>query len=261
MEHGRATRHDAVFPLRRSLLSVRPALDGSSTRGRRRRRFLPTWSSTPTIWEATSRHIGWIDCLQIVLERLTQILGQSFPGWRLVLIPMGLVGLITARRFGTSEWVIFGSAGLLFLLYLSFAHPPQWISYYLEAQFALYLAVGLAISRLPARLLALVAIVVAILAVTDVAAARRHRLDWQQRADAPGERFRDDPGEASDRLRAVRWELESCGLADSKRAALDAAPVWVVRDLGPRNEALRASGADRMAYRYDTTTGRLEPLD
>ena len=33
---------------------------------------------------------------QIVLERLTQILGQSFPGWRLVLIPLGLVGLVTA---------------------------------------------------------------------------------------------------------------------------------------------------------------------
>ena len=44
-------------------------------------------------------------------------------------------------------------------------------------------------------------------------------------------------------------------------SALDAAPVWVVRDLGPRNEALRRLAPDRAAYSYDTATDRLEPLE
>ncbi len=197
----------------------------------------------------------------IALERLTQILGQSFPGWRLVLIPLALIGALTARKFNTPERVIFGSAGLLFLLYLNFAHPPLWISYYLEAQFALYLAVGLAVSRLPARVLGLVAIVVAILAVTDVAAARRHRLDWQQRADGPASVFRTIPAKRA--IVFVRfggnWNL-AVSLVRNE-VAPDATPVWVVRDLGLRNNALRRLAPDRAAYRYDTATGRLEPLD
>jgi len=197
----------------------------------------------------------------ITMERLTQLLGQSFPGWRLVLIPLGLIGVLTARRFQTPERVIFGSAALLFLLYLNFAHPPQWISYYIEAQFALYLAVGLAISRLSARLLAPLAMVVTVLAVTDVAAARRHRLDWQRRADGPASVFGTIPAKRA--IVFVRfggnWNL-AVSLVRNE-AALDAAPVWVVRDLGPRNEALRRLAPDRVAYRYDTAAGRLERLE
>ena len=175
----------------------------------------------------------------IAVERLSQILGQSFPGWRLVLIPLGLIGALTARKFHSSERQIFGSAGLLFLLYLNYAHPPLWISYYLEAQFALYLAVGLAVSRLPTRMLGLVAVVVAVLAVTDVAAARRHRLDWQQRADAPASVFRKISAKRA--IVFVRfggnWNLAVSLIRNE--SALDAAPVWVVRDLGSQNETLR----------------------
>ena len=197
----------------------------------------------------------------IVVARLAQIMAQSFPGWRVLLIPLGLIGLITARRLGPTEWVIFLSAGLLFLLYLSFAHPPQWISYYLEAQFALYLAVGFAVSRLHVRVLAPLAIVAAVLAVTDVAVARRHRLDWQRRADGPASVFRTIPEKRS--IVFVRfgagWNLAVSLIRNEP--ALGAAPVWVVRDLGPRNEALRRFAPDRIAYSYDTATGRLERLD
>jgi hypothetical protein len=197
----------------------------------------------------------------IATERLAQILGQSFPGWRVVLIPLVIVGLVTSRRVGTREWVVFGSAGLLFLLYLSFAHPPQWISYYLEAQFALYLAVGLAVSRLPARGVPLVAVVAAILAITDVAAAKRHRFDWQQRADAPARVFATIPAKRA--IVFVRfggnWNLAVSLIRNEP--ALSAAPVWVARDLGPHNEALRRIAPDRSVYSYDTASGRLEPLD
>ncbi len=43
--------------------------------------------------------------------------------------------------------------------------------------------------------------------------------------------------------------------------AFSAAPLWVARDLGPGNEALRRIAPERSAYSYDTASGRLEPLD
>jgi hypothetical protein len=197
----------------------------------------------------------------IVAERLTKIVAQSFPGWRVVLLPIGIIGLITVRRFSAMERVIFASAGLLFVLYLNFAHPPQWTSYYLEAQFPLYLAVGLAVSYLPGRAQWLIATIIMLLAIGDVSTARRHRVEWQQRADEPASVFATIPERQA--MVFVRFGPE-WNLAVSlirNEPALDRAPVWVVRDLGPHNEALRRLAASRAAYRYDTATNRLEPLN
>jgi hypothetical protein len=54
------------------------------------------------------------------------------------------------------------------------------------------------------------------------------------------------------------WNL-AFGLVQNPVAA-GTARVWVVRDLGPRNDALRALAPARVTYTYDTASGRLERM-
>ncbi len=197
---------------------------------------------------------------QILGERIVTIVAQTFPGWRILLVPVALLGLVTLRRFETLDAVIFSSAALLFLLYLNFAHPPQWTSYYLEAQFAMYLTVGFAVAQLRPRTVQLIAATALLLGSIDTNVAREHRHDWQRRADEPAAAL-----DAARRPAVVfvrfgpDWNL-AVSLVQNP-VSLDAAPMWVVRDLGSDNRRLRDRAPDRVAYLYETSSLRLTPLD
>ena len=63
-------------------------------------------------------------------DRLT-VLGHSiFGGWRVLLVPATVVGLVLLPA---SAWFALGTAILLLVAYLAYAHEPQWSPYYVEA--------------------------------------------------------------------------------------------------------------------------------
>ena len=216
---------------------------------------------------------------EIFVSRWSAIYTDAFRGWRRPLVLLALVGLVV---LGSEGWFAIGSALVLTLLYLVYAHPAGWTIYYLEI-FPLLpfvtalgiwaIASTLATSKLrvgpmlardvgPRQALGTALVVLVLLwpLSHDVGYSRRleasiqsYHLDFRQRtAEIPDRRaivfVRYAPGHN------VHTSLiaNEPDLADAR--------LWVVYDRGPENAKLAALAPDRAAYLYDEGTQALMPI-
>ncbi len=210
------------------------------------------------------------------VERLTSILVWCVDGWRLAL---GVLILAAALHATGVERAGVATIGLMLLAYLTFAHPPMWIVYYLEV---------LPICLLPRRTRD----------GSPAPQAQRRGARSQQRplagaggqclpgscapvAAARSERRAPRPrGDRSSKLFHRAAEAAIATLPPEKSIVFVSYPPsqsphvaltrnepdlasalrWVVYDRGPQNAELRALAPDRVAYRLDAATMRIERM-
>ena len=209
-------------------------------------------------------------------ERLIAILVWCADGWRLAL---GVLILAAALHASGVERAGVATIALLLLAYLTFAHPPMWIVYYLEVLPIFYFLAARELGRLLHKFSGLGA-------RSQRSAGRRRwpTRRWRSRscccrsarttcAASARRSIFETPSTAppTPRSRALPPEkaivFVSYPPAQSPHVALTrnepdlaSALRWVVYDRGPRNAELRALAPDRAAYRLDAATMRMERL-
>ena len=205
---------------------------------------------------------------KIFAARVRVLLRQSFGQWRAVLIPAALIGLALLTGAG---WFALGSALLLYLAYLLYAHEPQWSAYYYEMTpvVAFLSALGLVWllgklsgkQRLPLQFSAAAAIAVLIAGSGDLGAARVARAGEQ----APFRHFA-EAIRATGATRAlvfVRYDPGGDPHASFVRNVVDrdAAAVITARDLGADvNARVAAALPGRQLFLWDQHTERLTAM-
>jgi hypothetical protein len=207
------------------------------------------------------------------MERVAAIVRWCADGWRLALVALILLGVLHATG---AEVAGLWSIGLVLLAYLTFAHPPMWVVYYVELMPVVYFLGVRELGRVLHMLgapkgkvtvpwpapVANAALAVAVLflplGISDLLRVRTaiderntfHRAAQSALAALPSEKaivFVSYPPLHNPHLGLTRNEPD-----------LRTAPVWVVYDRGPRNAALRALAPDRAAYRLDAETMKIE---
>jgi dolichyl-phosphate-mannose-protein mannosyltransferase len=208
-------------------------------------------------------------------QRLIAILAWCADGWRLALCALMLAAALHAsgvERAGVA------TIALMLLVYLSFAHRPEWIVYYVEVLPIFYFLAACELGRVVHKLSGLgsqasvrwpasvanaslaVALLLLPLGVNDVLRVRAaidlrnafHRAAEAAMATLPPEKaivFVSYPPSQNPHFGLTRNEPD---LASALR--------WVVYDRGPRNAELRALAPDRAAYRLETESMRLARL-
>jgi hypothetical protein len=203
---------------------------------------------------------------KILLNRLGMIGNASFGGWRRVWLPMALIGLFVITGPG---WFAVGSAILLYLAYLLYAHEPYWTVYYLEVSpVPAYLtAAGLVWllrqttgMRGPLRLpvASTVAIAVMIVAAQDVNNARRFR----RAAQLSGRQFvaAVDVAHRGPALVFLRYSGARDPNANLLRNVADpaTAPIITAYDRGgAENHRVAAAFPGRRVIYWDASTGHI----
>jgi hypothetical protein len=209
------------------------------------------------------------------LQRLIAILVWCAEGWRLAL---GAFMLAAALHASGAERAGVVTIALLLVAYLTFAHPPGWIVYYLEVLPIFYFLAARELGRLVHKFSGLepdasvrwpasvanaslaVALLLLPLGINDVLRVRAaidlrstfHRAAEAAMATLPPEKaivFVSYPPSQDPHFGLTRNEPD---LASALR--------WVVYDRGPRNAELRALAPDRAAYLLDAATMRVERL-
>ena len=199
-----------------------------------------------------------LDALPRTTAQRAMALGSGlFAGARLPLLLLALAGLfrMTApMRFAAA------SALLLFVFYLPYAHWPPWTVYYLEAMPVAAMLVGLGAWHLARRLgepratAAMVSAaglisVAGCFAATNARAQRLESLvfNMQRQISSVLPRL-PSPG-----ILFVRYSprLPSNPAIVRNSANLEAEPIWIVHDLGPRNDALTRLAPQRATHSLD----------
>jgi len=208
-------------------------------------------------------------------QRLLAILVWCAVGWRLAIAVLIVAALLHASSVERAGVV---TIALLLLAYLTFAHPPMWIVYYLEVLPIVYFLAARELGRMVHKFSGLgpeasvrwpasvangslaIALLLLPLGVNDVRGIRAaidlrntfHRAADAAMARLPPEKaivFVSYPPSQSPHLGLTRNEPD---LASALR--------WVVYDRGARNAELRALAPGRAAYRLDAATMRVERL-
>jgi len=209
------------------------------------------------------------------VQRLIAILVWCAEGWRLALGVLILAGALHASGVERAGVL---TIALMLLAYLTFAHPPMWIVYYVEVLPIFYFLAAREIGRLlhkvgglgpeasvrwPASVAnASLAVVLLLLplGVNDVRRVRAAidlRNTFHRAAEAAMDRlppekaivFVSYPSSQSPHLGLTRNEPD---LASALR--------WFVYDRGVQNAELRALAPDRVAYRLDAGSMQVERL-
>lgn len=190
-------------------------------------------------------------------ERALTVVKHVFGGARLPLLVLAVAGLFYATppfRFAAA------GALLLFLFHLPYAHAPQWTVYYLEAvPVAAALtgigALGIARRLGDARIAASTTVVSTLIVMAGALGVMFVR---QQRLDAPSMRFQRDIDAVLPRLPSpgILFVRYSPRLAQNfaivrNSAHLAGEPMWIVHDLGPRNDELRRLAPERATHSLD----------
>jgi 4-amino-4-deoxy-L-arabinose transferase-like glycosyltransferase len=197
--------------------------------------------------------------------RVTSVWHGMFPGWRTVLLPFAIVGLM---GIGLVEGVAVACAVTLVLAYLSYAHNPDWTVYYLETLpiIALIAARGVVlVGRCigPRAALELPLFVILVLAQTLPTTLRRAAV-YQERQRDVQRNFRERIAQLPEQpaIVFVRYAPDH-SIHQSliwNDAFLDRVRTWVVYDRGADNARLTAMFPERTPYLYDEATDRLLPL-
>ena len=202
------------------------------------------------------------------LDRVEWTMGMTWSGWRLLLVPLALVGFAGLE---TAGWLAFVSAVLLFLGHLVWGHEAGWTLYYAEGVPVWFLLAGAGAGWLAkrawreageSRLALTLLLALPALGAVSLLDARGYR-SWRARRAADSQSFADlvarEPG------RSIFFVREADdGLARPVLVANDPdwadAPAWIVHDLGPRNAELQRLAPDRTAWLVERSTGRVLPL-
>lgn len=194
---------------------------------------------------------------RVMSERFVQLMIAVFQGSRLVLLPFAVAALFFMD--GALAFAL-ASAVVAFFAYLPYTHWAPWTIYYLEAApvLATLAALGIwqALRRLHANersvTVGMSAVVVA-LAMFAVPSVLRWRLDHRQRSQVDrsfAANLRKLPPHSIVFLRyspRVAQHMSSV----FNYPDLSAVPVWVVHDLGPRNDELRKLAPDRQSFDFE----------
>jgi dolichyl-phosphate-mannose-protein mannosyltransferase len=208
-------------------------------------------------------------------QRLIGILVWCSDGWRLAL---GVLVVAAALRASGVERAGVFTIALLLLAYLSFAHPPIWIVYYLEVLPIFYFLAAREIGRVVHKFggpgsdasigrsapaanaslaIALLLLPFGLNDVRRVRAANDVRGAFHRAAEATMAKL--PPEKAIVFVSYPPSQNPHLGLT-SNEPDLAATLRWVVYDRGARNAELRALAPDRMAYRLDAATMRVDRL-
>jgi hypothetical protein len=202
------------------------------------------------------------------------LLAWMVQGWRLVIGVMLIAALPRAR--GPVLFAV--AAGVCLLLaYLAFAHPPEWVVYYVELLPALHFLAashlvrllgqsrqsapiaGPSLSPLAARAAVLAALLLLPFCVSDLVRIRGSidvRNDFHRRAETA---IRQAPPNS---ILFVRYPPSQDPHLAITRNEIDLASArsWVVYDRGADDARLASFAPDRQLYVLDVSTFRLEPL-
>jgi hypothetical protein len=207
--------------------------------------------------------------------RLVGILVWCADGWRFALCALSLAAVLHAAGVERAGVL---TIALVLLAYLTFAHPPMWVLYYVEVLPIFYFLAAREVGRVLHKFSGLgpetsvrwpasaanaslaVALLLLPLGVNDVLRVRAaidlrnafHRAADAAMARLPPEKaivFVSYPPSQNPHLGLTRNEPD-----------LSSARRWVVYDRGPRNAELRALAPERAAYRLDAATMRVERL-
>ena len=194
----------------------------------------------------------------IAASRVASLTVAFFQGWRVPLLLFALVGLLAM-----TTPLRFAMVGVLsnFVAYLTYAHFPPWTLYYLESAPAVsaLTAVGLwfAVRRfLRDERATRVAMALAFVVATafGVAGVRHWRHDHRARAGLD-RLFADEIKRLPTKpaIVFIRYTPRSpVHLSEVfNYPDLNAEPVWVVHDLGPRNAELLRAAPNRASFEFD----------
>jgi hypothetical protein len=214
-----------------------------------------------------------------LIERVLEICHTTWGSWWPLLGPLSLVALVRPSRELIMALV---TAALLIIAYAVFAHPPEWVLYYMEAQEILCMLTGLGVwqgcrfltvlfrSRRPipsAELMSrtAVALCVLLLVMTPFEVQHFEKLRKRHRSRAALQvAFREQVSALSQKAVVfVRYaqghDIHSSLIVNVPD--LEAAPAWVVYDRGAENAQLLAVAGGREAYIFDEESGRLLRMD
>lgn len=206
---------------------------------------------------------------QTAWTRVRWTMQMTFGGWRIVLAPLALLGLL---ELGLLGWLAVGSALLLFLGHLIWGHEAGWTLYYAEGVPVWFLLAGAGAawaarriwgnSEGARRLTLISACALPLLVGISMLDAEGYRA-WRAVRAAESQRFVDlVSGEPGRTIWFVREPGD--GAARPVLVANDPdwthARAWIVHDLGPRNAELQRLAPDRTAWLVDRATGAVTPL-
>jgi hypothetical protein len=207
----------------------------------------------------TPRKEQTLDALpRTMWDRGVQLTIALFEESRLPLLPLAVIGMLFASgpiRFGVA------SAGLALLAHLPYAHWAPWTVYYLETVpvFAAVTGIGLwkvarRVAATERRMRVSVALAFVVVAAFAVPTVQKWRMDHRTRS-AFDRRFAQQISQLPSQP-AIVFVQYTPRVAQHvsvvfTSANLGQAPVWVVHDLGSRNEKLRALAPDRASFDFD----------
>jgi hypothetical protein len=202
----------------------------------------------------------------ILWQRLEVVVGSAFLGWRIVLVPLAVAGLLVLPAAG---WFALGTGVLLLLGYLGYAHEASWTAYYVEAMPALAFVVAVGaidVTRrltrraiVPAAVAAGIAAVILIAGSVEIGWARH----FSARRQAPVRHFQEAVAShrATDALIFVRYVAADDPHLSLVRNVADptTAEVITVHELDQEtNRQVMATMPTRTTWRYTVATGELQ---
>ncbi len=201
------------------------------------------------------------------IARIAELGKAQWGGWRLILLPLGLLGLAFGRR---ELWFTVACAASSFIAYLSYAHWPGWALYYFETSPVAAFCVAQGTVKLSeylkrlawlARLQPVAWAAFAILTATTL-------LDWRGRhiADARYDTTFRRTLNSLPVKRAivfVRYDAHTHPHTTivSNSARLDRDPMWIVIDDPRTNRALLKQAGGRFPLLFEENGGTLRSYD
>jgi len=200
-----------------------------------------------------------VDALPLIAtQRMVYLAIRFFQGSRLLLLPFAIAALVVgggALRFAASSGL------LVFAAYLTYAHPADWSLYYLELIPVVAALTAIGVWRAAVRIHSTDArarLAVALASVTLFAVSIPAIGQWRRQHAGMGKfsrEFAKSIGQLPTRPAIVFVTYsprDSFHVAVVRNVAdLARAPVWVVHDLGPRNQALQRLAPNRATYYFD----------
>ncbi|HET9359707.1 MAG TPA: hypothetical protein VFO58_08155 [Vicinamibacterales bacterium] len=209
------------------------------------------------------------------VKRILSVLFWTIDGWRLWLGVLILAAVLHGSRI---ERLGLAAAGTLFLGYLSFAHPPMWIVYYVEILPILYFLAACQMGRLfhtlsgagrgdgpvwPAHVTAAAAVTALLLVPLGVSDVWRVRGAVDQRnAFHRSARAAVEKNTPVKSIVFVRYSADHNPHLALTGYGADLASTgrWVAFDRGDRNRELLSLAPGVPAFVLDTSTLRVAPL-